>query len=245
MTEDLLAFDEAYQKKKKTIIVIATILIALLGVTLLVSQAGREETPTPTAIAAVTTASAATDTPLVRPSLSPTVAPQMATSTPTMPPPTQAFTATPTVTPTQSPWPTVITVTAQPPTDTPSPTLTSSPTPTPSPTAAPPTLTPTATPPPAIVPVIESPLDGSELPGEALSVSGSGGPGATIQLFEGDSYLGQAVADPNGRWVILPVIELAAGEHTIVAVDAATGAMSTPVSFSLVKAILPITGDGG
>jgi outer membrane biosynthesis protein TonB len=228
MDDEFVAFDQAHQKKKKTVVIISAVLIILLAAALLLGQMSPlmgAETPTATQIAFVTTAPPPSAT------FTPTTAP---TGTPTQP------TATPTV-PTASP---TETETEPPPTETPSP---PTPTPTSSPTPPPPTPSPTATrpPPTPIAPVIQNPTPGSELPGDALTVFGTAAPEAVIQLYEGDTLLGEATATAGGSWSLIPSQPLDAGEHTIVAIDATTGGASAPVTFTLLGALLPITGREG
>jgi len=216
-------FDEAWQKKKKTLIIIAAVLIILLGGTLIVGQAGGfigAETPTPTAVAVVTTTPPPTDTPPSSPSHTPTPSPTE-TSLP-------SATTTPAPTDTAPP----PTPTLEPPTSTPSP----------SPTSQPPTRTPTATSLPLTVPVIENPLDGSKLPAKELIIQGTAEPGTTVQVYEDETLLGEAPVDETGNWSLAPKEPLAVGDHTIVAIDVATGATSSPVTFALIEALLPVTG---
>lgn len=239
MAGELWSLDEAFQKKKKTVIVIGTILVVMLGGTLIVGQAGGfigTETPPASAVAMLTTVPLPTDTP-----------PPPSTATPTTIPPTTTPTETalPLATPTPMP-----TDTAPPPTATPSPTPSPTlepptPTPSPSPTLQPPPPTPTATLLPSTAPVIENPPDGSELPGEGLTIDGSAEPGTTVEVYEGDTSLGKAPVDQAGNWSLAIAEQLAAGDHTIVAVDIATDATSSPVTFTLVEALLPITGGEG
>jgi len=234
MTAESFDLDEAYRRKKKAVLVIVALLVILLGGTLLVGLAVGPPgvgTPSPSAVAAITTPPAATATLLP------------ATPTGTSPP-------TPSATPTPGP-----TDTARPPSPTiQTPTLTPSPSPTPqsptptpslSPTPPPPTPTATITPAPPRVPVIENPLDGSELPGLALIVQGTADPGATVRVYADEILVGEALADEAGNWSLVPVEQLAAGEQRIVAVDVATGATSTAVTFTLLQAWLPVSGDEG
>lgn len=223
MAEEFFDLDEALQKKKKTVFIIGAILVILLGGTLIAGLAGGlpgTETPSPTVVAGITT-------------LPPT----------TTIPPTATATATSLLTATSSPTPTD---TPQPPTPTlsPSPTLEPpTPTPSPSPTPQPPTPTPTATPIPPRAPIIENPADGSQLPGDTLTVDGTAESGTTVRVDEGDKSLGEASVDENGNWSLVPAELLPAGDHTVVAVDVNTGETSTPVTFTLLEAWLPITGN--
>lgn len=237
---------EVYQKKKKTIVVIGAVLVVLLGGTLIIGQPGgliETETPSPSAVAVITTAPPPTSTATSQPTATHTSIPPAVTPTETLP----GATSTPTPTPTDTTSPSTPTPTATdtvpPPTPTPSPSPTPEPpTPTPSPS---PTPTPTATPLPSVVPVIEHPLDGSELPAEGLVVQGTAAPGTTVRVYEGDVSLGEAQVNEAGNWSLVPVEQLDVGDHTIVAVDIVTGATSLPVTFTVVESLLPITGDQG
>lgn len=229
MTEEHFDFEDEIQKKKKTVVILAAALIILLCGALIIGQPWAllgTPTPQPSAVAQITSETLTTVPPPTN-----TGTPQP-TATHTTEPPTAAATAT--ALPTDTPTP-VPTDTVPPPTATPEP-----PTPSPSPTPEPPT--PTATLPP-IVPAIENPADGSELLGEGLSVTGTAASDTTVQVYEGDSVLGEVPADETGNWTLVPEEPLADGEHTIVAVDVETGVTSLPVTFTLLEPLLPITGD--
>ena len=73
-------------------------------------------------------------------------------------------------------------------------------------------------------------------------MEGTAEPNTTVEVYEDDAALGQAAVNEAGNWVLVPAEQLDAGEHTIVAVDVATGATSSPVTFTLVETLLPITG---
>lgn len=223
-----MAVLETFQKKKKTVIIIGTILVILLGGALIVGQAadfGGKETIPPSVVAAVTR----TTQPVA-----PTIMPPTATPTDTVRA-TRPIAATPTFTAsaTKPPSPTA---TPRPPTPTSSP----SPTPRPPTVRATQPVAPTAAIPRP--PVITEPLENSELPGEDLTVSGTAEPDTTVQVYEGDVVWGEATVDKAGNWSLRPTKPLAAGEHSIVAVDVTTGTNSAPVTFKLIGALLPITG---
>jgi len=88
-----------------------------------------------------------------------------------------------------------------------------------------------------------NPADGSQVPSDALTVAGTAAPGSTVAVYEGNTSLGRVTADEAGNWSLIPAQQLAAGEHTIVALDVATEESSLPVTFTLLQAWLPITGD--
>ena len=242
-TMSFLDLDEAFRRKKKAVLIIGAVLVVLLGATLLIGQAGSPggpETPLPSAVAVHTTPPPATITP---PTATPTVTSSpmpidMPTSTPTD---TASPTSTPSqpYTPTRPPSPTPV-----PPTPSPSPTP-RPPTPTllPSPTIQWPTPTPTVTPVSRPLPLIISPVDGSELPGDSLTVQGTAEPGTTIKVYAGDTLVGEAAVDGAGNWSLVPEERLVAGDHSIVAIDVATGATSAPITFTLLHAWLPVSGD--
>ncbi len=123
------------------------------------------------------------------------------------PRPTATFTSTPTDTPTETPEPTsTSTETATPKptatfTYTPEPTATATNSATPMPTPTPePTATPTNTP----VPLVVDPVGSGRL------ISGSGQPGADVQIVVNGRVVGNATADENGRWEV-PVRHDSAG----------------------------------
>ena len=85
-------------------------------------------------------------------------------------------------------------------------------------------------------PVIEFPGEDQILTATAVTVSGDAEPGATVEIFEGATSVGTAVADGSGDWSA--VISFAANAtHTITAVqtgtDSLTGPASAPRTFSI------------
>jgi hypothetical protein len=74
-------------------------------------------------------------------------------------------------------------------------------------------------------------------------VQGTAEPGTTVKVYAGDTLVGEAAVDEAGNWSLVPAERLAAGDHSIVAVDLATGATSAPVTFMLLQAWLPVSGD--
>jgi len=74
-------------------------------------------------------------------------------------------------------------------------------------------------------------------------MDGTAEPGTTVKVYEGVTSLGKALADEGGKWSLVPLEQLPAGDHTIVAVDVATDAISASVTFTLLQAWLPISGD--
>jgi hypothetical protein len=65
-----------------------------------------------------------------------------------------------------------------------------------------------------------------------------------VTVYTGDISLGEASVDDGGNWSLVPIERLSAGDHTIFAEDTATGQTSVPITFTLVEALLPITGAG-
>jgi large repetitive protein len=65
-------------------------------------------------------------------------------------------------------------------------------------------------------PTITNPQSGSYDTDGTITVSGSAGSGAKVELFEGDTSKGTATADAQGNWSI-PLTNVAEGEHTYTA----------------------------
>ncbi len=74
-------------------------------------------------------------------------------------------------------------------------------TPTVAPTA-PPAEQPTtdATSAPGAAPAITGPLDGAQIPAGSFSLTGTGAPGAQIEVLDSDKVIGTVTADANGAW---------------------------------------------
>ena len=62
-------------------------------------------------------------------------------------------------------------------------------------------------------------------------------------MYAGEILVGEALADEAGNWSLVPIEQLPAGEQRIVAVDVATGATSAAVTFTLLQAWLPVSGE--
>ena len=79
-------------------------------------------------------------------------------------------------------------------------------------------------------------------------VEGTADPDALLQIYDGDTLLGEVAADADGKWTFELPADLSTGEHTLraVAVDDAGEALaeSEPASFDMLELRLPVTGSG-
>lgn len=148
--------------------------------------------------------------------------PPVVTSTPT---PAVTPVATPSVTPAVAP---VITPTITP--------------------AVAPAVTPTITPveTPIVAPTIIRPASGARLSADhPLTIEGTAEPGLQVHVYDGDTLLGEATADTEGRWRFEVDVPLAEGQHSLRAAvrDAVDNevAASQPVAFSIVRATVQPT----
>jgi len=189
--------------------------------------------------------SAAVRVNVVAPTATPTAVPPTPTAAPTATaaPPTATSTATATVAPPTAT--STATATAVPPTVTPtavppSPTATPMPTATPAPTATPlPTATTAAaTAAPAIPPGAEV-ITLAE--GTTITLAGTAAPGTRLRIYDGETMVGEVVADTEGRWT-LALPPLTAGQHVFTArvYDASGQLVST--SEPLYINVLSVTG---
>ena len=220
MRTRLLFSEEDEVRKKKTLILVLVFLLIplLLG---LYAATGPEGG----------LIAGATLTALPSPSAVTTAVPPAPSSTATATPSATA-TAKATATPLSTPTPVL-----------PEPTATSTavsvalePTPTP-------TIVPTAT---LAAPVITTPLDGSVLKDDRLTIAGTAPPNTTVQVYDDESLVGTAAADAQGDWALVADAPLEPGEHTVTAVasdDAErTSAPSVAVTFTVAIEHLPVTG---
>ena len=93
-------------------------------------------------------------------------------------------------------------------------------------------------PPQVVTPTIQPPALASLAAGAPFTLAGTAAPGATVQVYDGDTLLGAATAGPDGAWQF-PVPSLPAGDHSLTAkTTAADGTPSTsaPVAFTLPEA---------
>lgn len=67
----------------------------------------------------------------------------------------------------------------------------------------------------AIPPVITSPADGSTTTDTTPTITGTGQPGATVEVFVDGQDLGPATVDDNGNWSLPVTSPLAPGQHTV------------------------------
>ena len=87
-----------------------------------------------------------------------------------------------------------------------------------------------------------TPAQAAQLAGQPFELTGAAAPGAKVQLFDGDTLLGETTADASGNWKFAAPA-LAAGPHTLVAkaFDASGKALgaSQPTQFELPKLTTP------
>jgi len=93
-------------------------------------------------------------------------------------------------------------------------------------------------------PTILLPESGSVAAGE--TVQGTATVGALLQIYDGDTLLGEATADADGNWGFRLPDDLSSGEHTLraVVVDEAGAplAESEGATFDMLELRLPVTG---
>ena len=98
----------------------------------------------------------------------------------------------------------------------------------------------------ATPPIILLPDDRNVVAGG--TVEGTADPHALLQIYDGDTLLGEVAADADGKWTFELPADLSTGEHTLraVAVDDAGEALaeSEPASFDMLELRLPVTGSG-
>ncbi len=93
-------------------------------------------------------------------------------------------------------------------------------------------------------PEIQAPTSAqaAQLAGQPFALSGAAAPGAKVQVFDGDTLLGETTADAGGNWKFAAPA-LAAGSHSLVAkaLDASGKALgaSQPTQFELPKVAAP------
>ncbi|MEU6134591.1 Ig-like domain-containing protein [Nocardioides sp. NPDC047086] len=68
-------------------------------------------------------------------------------------------------------------------------------------------------------PVIESPADGSTISDSTPAITGTGEPGATVEVSMDGAVIGTATVDADGSWSLPTTDALADGEHTVSAVQ--------------------------
>ncbi|MFE6645630.1 Ig-like domain-containing protein [Nocardioides sp. NPDC057772] len=86
-------------------------------------------------------------------------------------------------------------------------------------------------------PVITGPADGSTVGDATPEITGTGEPGATVEVTIDGEVVGETTVNPDGTWTFTPTEPLADGEHTVTATqtDEAgnTSEVSEPVSFTV------------
>ncbi|MFE7226183.1 Ig-like domain-containing protein, partial [Nocardioides sp. NPDC057577] len=68
-------------------------------------------------------------------------------------------------------------------------------------------------------PVIESPADGSSISDSTPTITGTGEPGATVEVSMDGTVIGTATVDADGGWTLPTTDALAEGEHTVSAIQ--------------------------
>ncbi|MFE6645629.1 Ig-like domain-containing protein [Nocardioides sp. NPDC057772] len=68
-------------------------------------------------------------------------------------------------------------------------------------------------------PVIDSPADGSTINDNTPTITGTGEPGATVEVSMDGAVIGTATVDADGNWELPTTDALADGEHTVSAVQ--------------------------
>lgn len=90
-------------------------------------------------------------------------------------------------------------------------------------------------------PAITAPESGAQT-GETPTITGTGQPGATVTVTDGDTELGTATVGEDGNWLLTPENPLPPGEHTIEAVQSSGDEVSEPsdpVTFTVVDTQAP------
>jgi hypothetical protein len=88
-------------------------------------------------------------------------------------------------------------------------------------------------------PAITGPADGAtDVPGDT-DIDGTGTPGATVTVRDGDDPVCTAVVGTDGRWSCTPGAPLPAGPHTLTATQTVNGVESAPTTarFSVLAAL--------
>lgn len=89
----------------------------------------------------------------------------------------------------------------------------------------------------AVEPVIVSPEDGDELTDEELLISGTGEPGATVEVLNDDELLGTAVVASDGNWEFTLLADAPAYE--LVVRNLGSEDSSNAVSITVAEAVTP------
>lgn len=93
-------------------------------------------------------------------------------------------------------------------------------------------------------PDITSPVTGSTTTNTKPVISGTGSPGATVTVKEGDKVLCLAIVAGNGTWSCTPTQPLAPGSHTVTATQTQDGSTSAADSTTFTIAVDPSDPDG-
>ena len=93
------------------------------------------------------------------------------------------------------------------------------------------------------VPAIKPPAAGAPA-SEPLTLEGTGTPGTTVQVYDGDQVVGETVVGPDGTWK-LTLPPLAAGTHSLVAkqvgADGKEQAASAPIELTVADGQVVVT----
>lgn len=114
-----------------------------------------------------------------------------------------------------------------------------------------PPVTPPVDPPvapvePPLPPDLVAEVDGTTISADALELSGTAAPGATVRLLAGTTVLGSTVASADGSWSsAFPIDGLEDGEWTLSLVQVVSGRSSepVPVRITVERTVLPPTVD--
>ncbi|WP_194293017.1 Ig-like domain-containing protein [Streptomyces smaragdinus] len=79
-------------------------------------------------------------------------------------------------------------------------------------------------------PVITSPAAGSTTADSTPDITGTGEPGATVEVFVDGTAIGVTTVAPDGTWTFTPTTPLADGPHTVTATQTDAAGIVSPVS---------------
>ena len=65
-------------------------------------------------------------------------------------------------------------------------------------------------------PVITGPANGTKTSNTKPTITGTGEPGATVTVYDGETSIGTALVGSDGKWSLTPATELARGAHAFV-----------------------------
>ena len=93
----------------------------------------------------------------------------------------------------------------------------------------------------AVEPVITSPEDGEEVTDEELLISGTGEPGATVEILNDEEPLGTAVVGSDGSWEFTLLTDAPAYELVVrnLGSEDSSNAVSITISSAVAEAVTP------